>query len=100
MADTLTDRLRAVDRDAKPSLTRQLAEVFAAAIADGELQAGGKLPTTRELAELAGVNQLTAGRVYRRLQDQGLVVSAVGRGTFVRGAARSAADMTDLSWQT
>src|SRR5271154_1528320 len=95
MADTLTDRLRAVDRHAKPSLTRQLADVFAAAITSGELLPGAKLPTTRELAEIAGINQLTAGRCYRRLQEQGLVVSAVGRGTFVRAAARSAADRSD-----
>jgi DNA-binding transcriptional MocR family regulator len=100
MSGLLDDRLRAVDRDAKLSLTRQLADVFAAAIASGELGPGAKLPTTRELAEIAGINQLTAGRCYRRLQDQGLVVSAVGRGTFVRAAARSAADTADLSWQT
>jgi len=100
MADSLTERLRSVDRGAKLSLTRQLADVFAAAIASGELEPGAKLPTTRELAEIAGINQLTAGRCYRRLQEQGLVVSAVGRGTFVRAAARSAADRSDLSWQT
>jgi 2-aminoadipate transaminase len=100
MSGALIDRLQAVERDAKPSLTRQLADAFAAAIADGELEAGAKLPTTRELAEIAGINPLTAGRVYRRLQEQGLVVSAVGRGTFVRGAAQSASDTADLSWQT
>ncbi len=97
---TLEDRLRAVDRGAKLSLTRQLADVFAAAIAGGELEPGAKLPTTRELAEIAGINQLTAGRCYRRLQEQGLVVSAVGRGTFVRAAAGSAAGDAELSWQT
>ena len=39
------------------------------------------------LAKLAGINQITAGRCYRRLQDNGAVVSEVGRGTFVRAAA-------------
>ncbi len=100
MAGSLDDRLRAVDRGAKPSLTRQLADVFAAAIASGELEPGAKLPTTRELAEIAGINQLTAGRCYRRLQEQGLIVSAVGRGTFVRASAGSVSDRADLSWQT
>jgi DNA-binding transcriptional MocR family regulator len=100
MPDSLADRLGAVERDAKPSLTRQLADVFAAAIASGELEPGVKLPTTRELARLASVNQLTAGRCYRLLQDQGLIVSAVGRGTFVRAAAASALDEADASWQT
>jgi len=97
---TLTARLKAVDRGAKLSLTQQLADVFAAAIAAGELQPGAKLPPTRELAEIAGINQLTASRCYRRLQEQGLVVSAVGRGTFVRAAAGSASGEADLSWQT
>jgi 2-aminoadipate transaminase len=96
----LTARLKAVDRGAKLSLTQQLADVFAAAIAAGELQPGAKLPPTRELAEIAGINQLTASRCYRRLQEQGLVVSAVGRGTFVRTAAGSASGEADLSWQT
>ncbi len=96
----LEDRLRAVDRDASLSLTQQLADVFVAAIAAGELQPGAKLPPTRALAEIAGINQLTASRCYRRLQQQGLVVSAVGRGTFVRAAAISASGETDISWQT
>lgn len=97
---TLTDRLEAVDRSARLSLTKQLADVFAAAIGAGELQPGAKLPPTRELAAIAGINQLTASRCYRSLQEQGLVVSAVGRGTFVRAAAGSASGEADLSWQT
>ncbi|HEY4823932.1 MAG TPA: aminotransferase class I/II-fold pyridoxal phosphate-dependent enzyme, partial [Solirubrobacteraceae bacterium] len=79
-------------------------DVFAAAIAAGELKPGAKLPPTRELAEIAGINQLTASRCYRRLQEQGLVVSTVGRGTFVRAGAGAAAgdasDEADVSWQT
>ncbi|HTU79547.1 MAG TPA: PLP-dependent aminotransferase family protein [Solirubrobacteraceae bacterium] len=100
MSDPLVERLRAVERHAKPSLTRQLADVFAAAIASGELEPGARLPTTRELAEIARINQLTAGRCYRRLQEQGLVVSVVGRGTFVRAGAPSASGESELSWQT
>ncbi len=100
---SLADRLGAVDRKAKPSITQQLVDVFVAAIASGELEPGDKLPTTRELAGIATINQLTAGRCYRRLQEQGLVVSAVGRGTFVRGAAAIASGKDpapDFSWQT
>jgi len=103
---TLTNRLESVDRAAKQSLTQQLVDVFAAAIAAGELKPGAKLPPTRELAEIAGINQLTASRCYRRLQEQGLVVSTVGRGTFVRAgagagaAAGDASDEADVSWQT
>jgi DNA-binding transcriptional MocR family regulator len=101
MAASLTERLQNVDRSSERSITQQVADVFVEAIGSGELEAGAKLPTTRELAGIAHINQVTAGRCYRRLQEQGLIVSVVGRGTFVRGAARiAAADNTDFSWQT
>ena len=57
------------------------------AIESGELTPGEKLPPTRELAETAGINHLTAVRAYRRLRELGLVTSQVGRGTFVRDTA-------------
>jgi DNA-binding transcriptional MocR family regulator len=76
-----------LERGAERSLGEQMLIVFRDAIATGELAAGEKLPPTRELAELAGVNHLTAVRVYRRLREEGLVTSEVGRGTFVRESA-------------
>src|SRR5579872_4105210 len=98
----LIERLRSVDRENVASLTSQLVEVFVAAIADGELPPGAKLPPTRALAALAGINQLTASRCYRRLQALGAVTSEVGRGTFVRAVAagRGAAERSDdAAWQ-
>src|SRR5258708_63768 len=83
----LEERLRNLDRAGELSLTQQLVAAFVTAIEQGEFAAGAKLPPTRSLAELAGVNQLTAGRVYRRLAQMGLVGSGVGRGTFVRETA-------------
>ena len=59
--------LSQLDRDGEVSLTQQVVDRFAAAIESGELEPGEKLPPTRELAELVGVNHLTAARVYRRL---------------------------------
>ena len=75
------------------SLTAQIVDRFRQGIDGGELAPGEKLPTTRALAEAAGVNHLTAVRAYRRLSERGYVTAAVGRGTFVRrlpplGAAR------------
>jgi 2-aminoadipate transaminase len=80
-------RLSELEREADSSLTDQIVGVIEGAIADGEVIDGDKLPPTRELAELAGVNHLTAARAYRRLADRGAVISRVGAGTFVRGAA-------------
>jgi DNA-binding transcriptional MocR family regulator len=86
-------------RDGAVSLTQQVVDRFAAAIESGELEPGEKLPPTRELAELVGVNHLTAARVYRRLAELGYVTASVGRGTFVRTLAP--AGSTDLGddWQ-
>ncbi len=81
------ERLSELEREADSSLTDQIVAVIERAIADGEVMPGDKLPPTRELADLAGVNHLTAARAYRRLADRGAVVSKVGSGTFVRGAA-------------
>jgi 2-aminoadipate transaminase len=81
------ERLSRLEREAGASLIDQIVAAIERAIADGEVMPGDKLPPTRELAELAGVNHLTAARAYRRLADGGAVVSRVGAGTFVRGTA-------------
>jgi DNA-binding transcriptional regulator YhcF (GntR family) len=52
-------------------------------IQTGRLPATARLPGVREFASGAGVNVNTARSVYRRLEDQGLMVSRQGSGTFV-----------------
>lgn len=101
--DVLVD----LDREGERSLTEQIAATFSGAIEAGELVPGEKLPPTRELAETAGINHLTAVRAYRRLRELGLVNSQVGRGTFVRDTAPAtvpslgdeAASLGDTEWQ-
>jgi len=81
-----------LERGGEISLTQQLADRIAALIDGGELVPGEKLPATRALAGEAGINHLTAVRVYRRLAELGYVAAAVGRGTFVRQRVPVAAD--------
>ena len=89
-----------IDRDGERSVTRQLVDRFAALIDGGELEPGTKLPTTRGLAEQAGINPLTAARVYRRLGELGYTTATVGRGTFVRvRPPRRGASDADETWQ-
>jgi DNA-binding transcriptional MocR family regulator len=80
-----------LERGGEISLTQQLVARIAALIDSGELEPGSKLPATRALAAEAGINHLTAVRVYRRLAELGYVAAAVGRGTFVRRSAPFAA---------
>ena len=87
MSMSYKERLSHLDRTSDRSVTAQIADAFAAAIDAGELAPGDQLPPTRELAELAGVNHLTAARAYRKLAELGLVSGRVGRGTFVRQTA-------------
>jgi 2-aminoadipate transaminase len=91
--------LSALERDGAVSLTQQVVDRFAAAIEAGELEPGEKLPPTRELAELVGVNHLTAARVYRRLAELGYVTASVGRGTFVRTLAPAGSAELGDDWQ-
>src|SRR5215212_6304012 len=91
--------LSQLDREAPASITQQLVALFSNAIEAGELEPGEKLPTTRALAAEAGVNHLTAARVYRRLAELGYVTASVGRGTFVRSLVPAAADEQGDDWQ-
>jgi DNA-binding transcriptional regulator YhcF (GntR family) len=84
----MADGLRlTVDRDSELPLGAQLAAGVRAALRDGRLGPGDRLPSVRELAETAGVNVNTVRTVYARLESEGLVRSEHGRGTFVSGRA-------------
>lgn len=63
---------------------RQIADSIRRAVEAGELPEGGRLPSIRHLAHELGVNRDTAALAYEALVEDGLLESAVGRGTFVR----------------
>src|SRR6476469_9937241 len=56
-------------------------------ILTGRLRANETLPSVRRLANWAGVNVNTVRAVYDALQEEGLVTSQQGRGTFVAESA-------------
>ena len=49
----------------------------------GELKPGQKMPSNRDLAVLFKVNQNTAARVYREMENEGCCYTKRGIGTFV-----------------
>ncbi len=101
MPDAMSYKLNLSDlkRDGDVSITQQLVDRFSVAIENGELEPGSKLPPTRELAAEAGVNHLTAARVYRKLAELGYVTAQVGRGTFVRTLAPAGSASHGDDWQ-
>jgi len=82
-----------VDRDSDIPLGTQLAWRLRTLVATGRLAPGERLPGVRELAQSAGVNVNTARAVYARLEEQGLLASEHGRGTFVAARATEQADL-------
>lgn len=57
---------------------------YAQTIRSGQLLAGSRLPTHRTLAAGERISLATATRIYRELEEMGLVSGETGRGTFVR----------------
>jgi len=89
----------ALIHDSEIPLYRQVFEQIAAKIRSGELPRGERLPATRELAGLLGLNRTTVSAAYELLEAGGLIAGQVGRGSFVTGqaaAARGAIDWTAL----
>ena len=62
---------------------RSVHEQLRAAILDGRLVAGSKLPAERHSATFFGVSRNTVARAYARLAIEGLVQSRQGSGTYV-----------------
>ncbi|MDR0943595.1 MAG: GntR family transcriptional regulator [Ruminococcus sp.] len=58
----------------------QIAERIREQIASGEISPGGKVPTVREIAELAGVNPNTVQRALAELEASALVAAERGNG--------------------
>ena len=75
-----------IDPAAAEPIFRQIAEQFRRLIALGALKTGDRLPTVRELAVQLRVNRNTAARAIRHLENEGIVETRVGRGTFVTTA--------------
>ena len=68
------------------------------AIATGELQPDDQLPTVRQLAADLRVNFNTVARAYRQLDEEGVISTQHGRGTFILEQG-SAKDMERLRQQ-
>lgn len=69
----------------KEPLFQQIKEQIKQHIFNGTLQEGDALPSMRQLAKDLKVSVITTKRAYEDLEQEGYVVSAVGKGTFVAG---------------
>ena len=75
----------------------QLSWRLRALIQTGELAAGERLPSFRRLAEWAGVNVGTVRAVYEGLEEDGLVITRHGQGTFVADEVKAAPQLEEIA---
>ena len=73
-----------IDADSGTAPFEQVRTQIAAAVAAGQLSAGTKLPTVRQLAADLGLAANTVARAYRELEADAVIATHGRRGTFVR----------------
>ena len=84
-----------LDHAAEVPLYRQLSEQIAQQIRSGLLARGERLPATRELAGLLGLNRTTVSAAYEILESEGLISRAGGPRKLRHRAAPTAAGGVD-----
>ncbi len=85
-----------LDPQSEVPLYQQLHRYFSELIRSGALKRGERLPPTRELAGLLGLNRTTVSAAYELLESEGLIAGHVGRGSYVTGA--EIPGMEGLNW--
>jgi GntR family transcriptional regulator len=83
-------------RSAKPAWV-QIEEQLADRIESGALGPGERLPPERDLADSLSVSRMTVRQALASLAARGLVERGVGRGTFVRDAAKVVHDLSRVA---
>ena len=99
--NALAGRIR-LDFRADDPIFLQIARQVEALVAEGTLEPGDQLPTVRELAIDLRINFSTVARAYRILDEQRLISTQRGRGTFIEepavpGRAQLQEDKTSYS---
>ena len=85
-----------IDRSGPVALHDQVAAQIRRAIADGEAGPGERLPLTKDLAAVLGVNKNTVLRALHILREEGLLEFRRGRGITVAGTPERGAVLAQV----
>ena len=72
-----------IDLQSRIPIYEQLYKKVVELVLKGELKAGDKLPSVRELAKNLGVNPNTVSKAFQLLERDNVIYSLAGRGSFV-----------------
>lgn len=75
--------LFSLDTKSPKSIYRQMVDRVKSDVARGALDAGDQLPTIRDAAAQLRVNRNTVARAYRELEQQGIIYTRPGGGSFI-----------------
>lgn len=76
-----------INRNSSKAMYTQIAEDLKRQITEGLIKSGDQLPSERELGQAYMVSRITVRQAISSLEQQGLVYSVQGKGTYVRHAA-------------
>ena len=72
-----------VNPKSKQPLYEQLVEQLRRQLILGGMEAGAAMPSVRQLATELGINPNTIQKAYRHMEEEGMIISVPGRGSFV-----------------
>lgn len=68
-------------------------------INNGLLQKGSKLPSTREVSKLLSISRNSVITAYENLEEEGIIESLKGRGTFVKASSKLQKGDLTINWE-
>jgi GntR family transcriptional regulator len=87
-----------ISNSSKEPIYEQIKRQIKESILKGELNEGDLLPSIRQLAKDLHISVITTKRVYDDLENEGYLVTVVGKGTFVAGQNREFLREMRLRW--
>jgi DNA-binding transcriptional regulator YhcF (GntR family) len=76
-----------INAEAPEAVYEQIVRQIQEGVTSGALAPGTPLPPVRQLATDLVLNRNTVARAYKQLEDQGVILTAGRKGTFVRSGA-------------
>ncbi|HEY8496433.1 MAG TPA: GntR family transcriptional regulator [Limnochordales bacterium] len=87
-----------ISNSSKEPIYEQIKRQIKESILRGELAEGELLPSIRQLAKDLQISVITTKRAYDDLEQEGFIVSVVGKGSFVAGQNRELLREMRLRW--
>ena len=80
-----------IDYNSSQPIYRQAVEQIKLMVVGGQLEAGEKVPSIRQLARQLKINPTTAAKVYTELAHEGVLALRQGQGAFVASCSQALA---------